>query len=114
MSAVPMAPTSADVIRYVVADDDASVRTVVRVSAQIEGDFDIVGEAVDGAQALALIRATHRDVAVVEIRMPGLGGDAVAAMLKAERRPSKHPLFSGRDLPTCLGRRGGSPEGRGR
>lgn len=92
-------PYPADVIRYVVADDDASVRAVVRVSAQIEGDFDLVGEAANGDQALALIRATHPDVAVVDIGMPGLGGDTVAAMLKAERSPTKIILYSGRDLP---------------
>lgn len=87
-------------IRYVVADDDDSVRAVVRISAQIEGNFVLVGEAADGNQALALIRATQPDVAVVDMGMPGLRGDEVTAILEAERSPTKVIIYTGRDLPS--------------
>jgi DNA-binding NarL/FixJ family response regulator len=61
-------------IRVVLADDQSLIRMGLRVLLDREADVDIVGEAEDGRGALAVIRRTRPDVALVDIRMPGLDG----------------------------------------
>jgi len=61
-------------IRVVLADDQALIRMGLRVLLDREPDVEVVGEAADGRSALALIRATGPDVALLDIRMPGLDG----------------------------------------
>jgi DNA-binding NarL/FixJ family response regulator len=62
------------VITVVVADDQALVRAGFRALIDAEPEMSVVGEAVDGASALALVRQTHPDVVLMDIRMPGLDG----------------------------------------
>lgn len=61
-------------IRVVLADDQSLIRMGLRVLLDREPDVDIVGEAEDGRGALAVIRRTRPDVALVDIRMPGPDG----------------------------------------
>jgi CheY-like chemotaxis protein len=80
-----------------VVDDESDVREMVRAFLEIDG-FDIVGEAVDGAQALeqylALDPPPLPDVVVLDNRMPTMTGlEAAARML--ERNPQqKIVMFS--------------------
>ena len=60
--------------RVVIADDQALVRLALRVLFDDEEDLQLVGEAADGREALALIRRTKPDVAVLDIRMPVMDG----------------------------------------
>jgi DNA-binding NarL/FixJ family response regulator len=62
------------VITVAVADDQALVRAGFRALLAAEPEMDVVGEAVDGESVLALVRETHPDVVVMEIRMPGVDG----------------------------------------
>jgi DNA-binding NarL/FixJ family response regulator len=62
------------VISLLVADDQPLVRMGVRVLVEGEHDLDLVGEAADGARALALVRSLRPDVVLMDIRMPGLDG----------------------------------------
>jgi DNA-binding NarL/FixJ family response regulator len=62
------------VISLVVADDQALVRIGVRVLVEGEDDLDLVGEAADGVQAVALTRRHRPDVVLMDIRMPGRDG----------------------------------------
>ena len=71
-------------IRVVVADDQALVRMGLRVLFDTEDDIDLVGEAADGAAALDLVRRTRPDVALLDIRMPGLDGLAALARITAD------------------------------
>lgn len=64
-------------IRVVIADDQPLVRMGLRVLLDDAPDIDLVGEAEDTEAALATIRATRPNVAVLDIRMPGRGGLAV-------------------------------------
>lgn len=57
----------------VVADDDASVRGLLRLNLEIEG-HRVVGEAADGAAALAAMVAFRPDVLVLDMMMPGVNG----------------------------------------
>jgi two-component system nitrate/nitrite response regulator NarL len=73
-------------ITIVVADDHALFRKgMVRAIAATEG-LAVVGEAVDGTEALRLIEELEPDVALVDLRMPHMDGNELTAML-ADRDP---------------------------
>ena len=59
-----------DRIRVLVADDQALVRGGFRVLVDSASDLETVGEAADGAEALALVRELKPDVVLMDIRMP--------------------------------------------
>ena len=59
-----------DVIRVLVADDQALVRGGFRVLVDSAPDLETVGEASDGAEALSLVRDLKPDVVLMDIRMP--------------------------------------------
>ena len=61
-------------IRVLIADDHNLVRQGIRTLLEISGDFEIVGEATDGEQALALISTARPEVALLDVRMPKLSG----------------------------------------
>jgi DNA-binding NarL/FixJ family response regulator len=61
-------------IRVVLADDQALVRAGFRMILRAEADIDVVGEAADGAQAVAAARELRPDVVLMDIRMPGVDG----------------------------------------
>jgi len=72
------------VISIVVADDQPLVRLGLRVLIETENDLDLVGEAEDGRSALAVVRRTRPDVALLDIRMPKLDGLGVLKAIVAE------------------------------
>ena len=72
-------------IRVVLADDQSLIRMGLRVMIDREPDMEIVAEAGDGPAALAAIRRTKPDVALVDIRMPGLDGLEVLRRVTADR-----------------------------
>ena len=93
-TAVPDTPILDDParIRVVVADDHPLFRQGIVRALRIAGGFEIVAEAADGATALALIRRHEPDVAVVDVRMPGMDGiDVIGALAR-----------SGSDVPVVL------------
>lgn len=61
-------------IRVVVADDQAMVRTGFRMIIDARDDLEVVGEAADGDEAVRLVRRTHPDVVLMDVRMPVLDG----------------------------------------
>ena len=61
-------------IRVLLADDQVLIRSGFRALVDSAPDLEVVGEASDGADALALARATRADVVVMDIRMPGVDG----------------------------------------
>jgi DNA-binding NarL/FixJ family response regulator len=62
------------VIRVVVADDHPVVRSGLSSLLAAEPDIDVVGEAADGAEALALVRAHRPDLVLMDLRMPDRDG----------------------------------------
>jgi DNA-binding NarL/FixJ family response regulator len=61
-------------IRVVVADDQALVRAGFRLLVDSAPDLEVVGEAVDGAQAVELARRERPEVVLMDIRMPRMDG----------------------------------------
>ncbi|MBC8091825.1 MAG: response regulator transcription factor [Pseudonocardia sp.] len=64
-------------IRVVLADDQAMVRTGFRVILELAGDIEVVGEAIDGPGTVTLARRLRPDVICMDVRMPG--GDGLTA-----------------------------------
>ncbi|MEV5339578.1 response regulator transcription factor [Streptomyces sp. NPDC052676] len=71
-------------IRAIVADDQAVVRTGFVNLLSTQDDIDVVGEAEDGEQAVALALAERPDVALLDIRMPRLDGIQAARTILEE------------------------------
>jgi DNA-binding NarL/FixJ family response regulator len=61
-------------IKVVIADDQDLVREGLRMMLEAEPDIQVAGEAADGKQALAAIRAGDPDVVLMDVRMPDLDG----------------------------------------
>ncbi|WP_330176195.1 response regulator transcription factor [Streptomyces sp. NBC_01498] len=71
-------------IRVLLADDQALLRSAFRVLVDSEPDMEVVGEAADGAQAVALARSEKADVVLMDIRMPGTDGLAATRAISAD------------------------------
>jgi DNA-binding NarL/FixJ family response regulator len=61
-------------IRVLLADDQTLVRSGFRMILRAERDIDVVGEAADGAEAIALARELDPDVVLMDVRMPNVDG----------------------------------------
>jgi DNA-binding NarL/FixJ family response regulator len=72
-------------IRVLLADDHKIVRDGLRRILAASADIEVAAEAADGDQALALVRASEYDVAVIDMSMPGLSGLDLIKRLKLER-----------------------------
>ena len=66
------------IITILIADDHPVVRRGLKATGDKEETFQVVAEAADGNEALALLAATSPQVAVIDIDMPGKNGLAVA------------------------------------
>ena len=71
-------------ITILLAEDHTIVREGFRKMLDLEGGFEVLGEAPDGRQAVALARKFHPDVVLMDIAMPHLNGlEATRQILKA-------------------------------
>ncbi|NBM15022.1 response regulator transcription factor [Streptomyces sp. GC420] len=71
-------------IRVLLADDQALLRSAFRVLVESEPDMTVVGEASDGAEAVALARSERADVVLMDIRMPGTDGLAATRLISED------------------------------
>ncbi len=68
-------------IRILLADDQALLRTTFRMLIDANPDLEVVGEAADGDQAVALTRELRPAVVLMDIRMPGTNGLAATTAI---------------------------------
>jgi NarL family two-component system response regulator YdfI len=61
-------------IRVLIADDHLIIRQGLSLILETEGEFQLVGEACDGAEALSLCRDLKPDVVLMDLRMPNMDG----------------------------------------
>jgi response regulator NasT len=85
--------------RVVLAEDEALIRLDLRESL-IEQGYEVVGEAADGAEALALVKETKPDVVILDVMMPGVDGLTAAREIMSDRLAAVVILtaYSQRDL----------------
>ena len=99
-----------------VVDDHPSFRATARALLEAEG-FSVVGEAADGAEALAKTEELHPDLVLLDIQLPDLDGFEITRRLQANGTSPAVVLVSSRDagdygdlISTC-GARGFVPKG---
>lgn len=86
-------------IRVLVADDHAVVREGIRTLLEGTADFEVVGEAASGDEALTLIQSHDPDVAILDITMPGLSGIEVVTRLRGSGARTGVLILSMHDHP---------------
>ncbi|AWZ07978.1 MULTISPECIES: response regulator transcription factor [unclassified Streptomyces] len=74
-------------IRVLIADDEALIRSGLELILGLQDDMDVVGAVEDGAAALASAREHAPDVVLLDIRMPGTDGLAATAAITALPSP---------------------------
>jgi DNA-binding NarL/FixJ family response regulator len=72
-------------IRVLLVDDHAVVRTGLRVFFDLQPDIEVVGEAADGSEGVAMARRLEPDVILMDLLMPTMDGITAIGRIKAER-----------------------------
>lgn len=86
-----------DVIRVALADDHKILRTSLAVFLEENDRIDVVAQADDGGQALAMVRDHEPDVLLLDLNMPGLGGLDVLPEIRSTLPDIKVLVLTGRD-----------------
>jgi len=81
-------------IRIAVADDHPVVRDGLVAMLETQPDFEIVGSAETGSDALALVAASHPNVLLLDLEMPVLDGVGVLRRLRADGAPVRVIVFT--------------------
>lgn len=84
-------------IRVLLADDHALVRRGVRLILEQQPDLEVVAEAADGAEVLALLRQVEVDLVVLDIAMPTMTGLQAAREIARHRDPPRVLMLSMHD-----------------
>jgi len=81
-------------IRVLIADDHRLFRQGLRQICEIMGEFEVVGEAENGQEAVRLMRRLQPDVVLMDINMPGLDGYAAATKIKGMPGLANTPIIA--------------------
>ena len=86
-------------VRVVIAEDEAIIRLDLRETLEEQG-YEVVGETGRGDEAVELVKQTNPDLAILDIKMPGMDGLSAAREIAGARRAAVLILtaFSQRDL----------------
>lgn len=81
-------------ITVVIADDDSHLRDLLRLRLDLDGRFDVVGEAFDGVEAVELLLDRRPDAVVLDVGMPRMSGLEVLSRIRHELPDTKIVLFT--------------------
>lgn len=73
-----------DKVRILIADDHSVVRQGLRMFLALDPEFEVVGEAATGEEAIQLAGELRPDVVLMDLLMPGMGGVAATKMIRTE------------------------------
>jgi DNA-binding NarL/FixJ family response regulator len=85
-------------IRILIADDQALMRTGFRMILDAQDDLEVVGEAIDGADAIRQFGRLGPDVVVMDVRMPTMDGIEATRALTAADPPARVLILTTFDL----------------
>jgi DNA-binding NarL/FixJ family response regulator len=94
MAANKASPPLSAPIRVLIADDHAVVREGIRHVLSAAEGFDVVGEAANGREAVALAEELHPDVVVLDLTMPEISGLDAAVQIRARTPGSRILVLS--------------------
>jgi DNA-binding NarL/FixJ family response regulator len=77
--------TDTDRIRVLIVDDHSVVRMGLKVFFDLQSDIEVVGEAADGSEGVAMARRLEPDVVLMDLLMPTMDGITAIGRIKAEK-----------------------------
>jgi DNA-binding NarL/FixJ family response regulator len=89
---------SAEAIRVLIADDQALMRTGFQMILDVQPDIEVVGEAIDGSDAIRHYERLTPDVVVMDVRMPAMDGIEATRRLTALDPPARVLILTTFDL----------------
>jgi CheY-like chemotaxis protein len=78
-----MAGVTTDLARVLLVDDKADIRSIVATRLRLEPVFDVVGEAANGAEAIARVGELKPQVMILDLQMPVMSGEEVIPVLRS-------------------------------
>jgi len=81
-------------IKIIIADDHAFLREGIKKTIQDEADMQVIGEASNANEALAIMKDSDADIAIIDISMPGKSGLDILKDLKAMKKKFKVLILS--------------------
>jgi DNA-binding NarL/FixJ family response regulator len=81
--------------RVLVVDDAANLRELLTLLLEVEDDFEVVGTAADGRQAIEAAESLHPDVVLLDLAMPVMDGLQALPELRAQLPQARIVIFSG-------------------
>jgi DNA-binding NarL/FixJ family response regulator len=81
--------------RVLIVDDAANLRELLTLLLEIEDDFEVVGTAADGQQAIAAAETLRPDLVLLDLAMPVMDGLQALPVLRAHNPQARIVIFSG-------------------
>jgi DNA-binding NarL/FixJ family response regulator len=81
-------------IRVLIVDDDERVRRMIAIMLSLEDDYEVVGEAADGTEAVSATALLQPDVVLLDLEMPGMDGILAIPEIRRQAPDTKIAVLS--------------------